>query len=330
MTAGKLDQRSIPGVDLEAFVDGSTSERKDIAEQVDSACRAIGFLVIDRHGVSRAISDAAWAAAQQFFDLPLEEKLATRAPDPACPRGYFPVECEALAKTRGECSAPDPKESFSSGPPVAPVGHETADDFDFFYGPNFWPATLPEFETAWLDYYSAMESLGANIMSLLAAALKIPDDFFVPFHGHHISALRGINYSQMSATGKAGIFRAGAHSDYGSVTILRPDPNVGGLEVKLAEGDWIRAPSVEDAFIVNIGDLMAHWTNYRWVSTLHRVVAPAGDPVPRRQSIAYFMNPNYDAQIRAIPTCRKDGSANAAVTAGRFLVGKFRSALHNS
>jgi isopenicillin N synthase-like dioxygenase len=90
--------------------------------------------------------------------------------------------------------------------------------------------------------------------------------------------------------------------------------------------EWIRVPTIDDAFVVNIGDLMARWTNERWVSTLHRVVAPAGETVPRRQSIAYFMNPNYDAGIRVLPTCNSDGAASKPLTAGHYLVTKFRSA----
>jgi isopenicillin N synthase-like dioxygenase len=313
----------IPAFDLDTFLGADAAERTTIAIEVDEACRTIGFLVIENHGVPSTTCTNAWEAARAFFDLPVEDKLAARADDPACPRGYFPVAEETLAKTRGEASAPDPKEAFSSGPPEAPAGHERAEDFDFFYGPNLWPAASPDFETPWLDYYRAMETLGARIMRLLAAALELDEGYFVPYHSHHISALRGINYPSIPAA--AGDSRAGAHSDYGSVTILKPDADVGGLEVKLASGDWIRAPSVDDAFIVNIGDLMARWTNDRWVSTLHRVVAPDEDPVPRRQSIAYFMNPNYDAEIRTIATCAGSNEGEA-VTAGRYLIDKFRSA----
>ena len=314
----------IPAIDIGAFSDGTAAERKAIAEQVDSTCRTIGFLLIENHNVANSVSDAAWFAARQFFDLPLEAKLATKADDPHHPRGYFPIAEEALARTRGGKSAPDPKEAFSSGPPEAPAGHEGAEHFDFFYGANLWPAALPDFEAAWLDYYRAMESLGARIMSLLATALGLDDQFFEPYHTHHISALRGINYPAMPAA--AGKSRAGAHSDYGSVTILKPDPNVGGLEVMTADGDWIRVPASNGAFIVNIGDLLAHWTNNRWVSTLHRVVTPDADPVPRRQSIAYFMNPNYDARIRVIQSCTGNDATGATITAGQYLVDKFRSA----
>jgi isopenicillin N synthase-like dioxygenase len=314
----------IPAIDLRAFIDGSTVEREAIANEVDETCRNIGFLIVEGHDVPNEVVDAAWSAARQFFDLSLEDKLATKSADPGCPRGYFPVEEETLAKTRGEASPPDPKEAFSSGPYEPPAGHEDADNFDFFYGPNIWPTALPEFESAWLACYQAMEVLGAKVMSLLATALKLDDDYFVPFHSHHISALRGINYPAMPAA--AGNSRAGAHSDYGSVTILRTDPDVGGLEVQTPGGDWLRIPAVANGFVVNIGDLMAHWTNGRWISTLHRVVAPDRGPVPRRQSIAYFMNPNYDARIQPLPNCAGTRDPGPAVTAGHYLVDKFRSA----
>ena len=300
-------------------MEGAATERQAIAEQVDETCQSIGFLVIEGHGIPKATIDAAWQAARQFFDLPLEDKLAIKPSDPGSPRGYFPIEEETLSQTRGESSAPDPKEAFSSGPPTAPLGHEQNEDFDFFYGENLWPDGLPAFKAAWLGYYHAMESLGTNIMALLAVALKLDEDYFVRFHSHHISALRGINYP----ASKHGTQRAGAHSDYGTVTILKADPEVGGLEVQTPDGEWLRAPQTSDGFIVNIGDLMAHWTNNRWVSTLHRVVAPNGGPVPRRQSIAYFMNPNYDAKIQTLPNC---GTGTKPITAGRYLIEKFRSA----
>jgi len=306
---------------LEVVVDGSADERMRIAETVDETCRKIGFLLIANHGVPDLVIENAWDAARRFFDLPLEDKLATRAEDAGSPRGYFPLEEETLAKTRGDASAPDQKEAFSSGPPAAPAGHENAENFEFFYGPNIWPAALPDFESAWLDYYRAMESLGASIMSVLACALKLDDEFFAPFHSHHISALRGINYPEMPP--RADHSRAGSHSDYGSVTILKPDPDVGGLEAQSPSGEWIPVPQVDGAYVVNIGDLMARWTKGRWVSTLHRVVAPDIGLVPRRQSIAYFMNPNHDAEIHALPDRIGDDDP---VTAGHYLIEKFSSA----
>ena len=205
-----------------------------------------------------------------------------------------------------------------------PTGHEKTDDFDFFYGENLWPAALPELRNTWLTYYGAMEQLGASIMQLLAAALNIDTHFFETFHTHHLSALRGINYP--ASAGSNVHSRAGAHSDYGSVTILMPDPDVGGLEVQTPDGRWISAPRTVYGFIVIIGDLMAHWTGNRWVSTLHRVVTPNEHPVPRRQSIAYFMNPNYDAEITVLPSCVAAYQNDSSILAGKYLKEKFNSA----
>ena len=163
-------------------------------------------------------------------------------------------------------------------------------------------------------------------------ALNLDKDFFVKYHTHHISALRSQNYPSLKTKVLPGQLRAGAHSDYGSVTLLYPDPMIGGLEVKSIDGGWIKAPKVEDAYIINIGDLLAHWTNDRWVSTLHRVVEPEGvkgKSSLKRQSIAYFMNPNYDAMIKAIPTCIDNESPAKydPVLAGEYLMNKFKSSV---
>ena len=86
-------------------------------------------------------------------------------------------------------------------------------------------------------------------------------------------------------------------------------------------------PIVDGAFIVNIGDLMARWTNDRWVSTLHRVVNPPQDRFAgsRRQSLVFFHNPNYDAVIEGLPTCRNGGgkAKYPPITSGDYLRMKF-------
>jgi isopenicillin N synthase-like dioxygenase len=118
--------------------------------------------------------------------------------------------------------------------------------------------------------------------------------------------LRVRNYPAPQTAPEPGQLRAGAHSDYGSLTILKTEDRPGGLQVCNAAADWVDVPVVDGAFIVNIGDLMARWTNDRWVSTLHRVVNPPPSRAAesRRQSLVFFHNPNYDALIECLPTCR--------------------------
>ena len=146
-----------------------------------------------------------------------------------------------------------------------------------------------------------------------------------------------LNYPALSEPAQPGQLRAGAHTDYGTVTALltsdAPGGLPGGLEV-LVDDRWTAAPVVADSFVINLGDAMARWTNDRWRSTLHRVVTPSTNPaaidmaaMSRRQSIAFFHNANWDAVIECIPSCLAAGDTPryTPVTAGDHLMSKFRS-----
>ena len=141
------------------------------------------------------------------------------------------------------------------------------------------------------------------------------------------NALRAINYPARDAAPLPGQFRADAHTDYGTLTILRQD-DVGGLEVLDPGGRWAGVEPVPGAFVINLGDLMARWTNDRWRSTLHRVVDPP-DPAAaaaRRQSMPYFQNADWSAAVSCLPTCLDPGEKPRyePVLAGPHLMGKFR------
>jgi isopenicillin N synthase-like dioxygenase len=326
------DAPSITSIDLQTFMTGSENEQYAIATQVDEICKTIGFLIIENHGVPEQTIDDAWTATKEFFELPLSDKLRSKSPDPTCPRGYFPIAAEALAKSLGVDTPPDLKESIGIGPLRAPSGGISDADFVFHYGENLWPEKPTELHAALTNYFNAMEHLGSQVLRMFAAGLELPHNYFERFHTHPMCALRCINYP---ATDKPLLPRqkgAGEHSDYGSITLLKSDPNVPGLEIRLASGEWAQAPLVKNAFIVNIGDMMARWTNDRWVSTLHRVTNPAVDSggVRRRQSMAFFHNTNHDAEIECIPTCLEAGETPKyePVLGGEYLVDRFTSAVN--
>ena len=164
-----------------------------------------------------------------------------------------------------------------------------------------------------------MEDLAARIMRVFATALDLPADFFAPYVGDPISALRALNYPATGAVSDDNQQRAGAHTDYGTLTILLPQPDRRGLQARMPNGDWVDVPTPKGAFVINIGDLMARWTADRWVSTLHRVIALPDQPA--RQSLAFFHQPDWDAQI--VPL---DGSdAYPPVKSGPYLMNKFQS-----
>lgn len=121
-----------------------------------------------------------------------------------------------------------------------------------------------------VQYYMAMERLAARLMQGFALALDLPGDYFVDKTDRHRSALRALNYPDLAGPPLPGQLRASGHTDYGALTILRADPSPGGLQVQTHDGVWHSVPEIKDSFVINLGDLMARWTNDRWTSTPHR------------------------------------------------------------
>ena len=323
--------QDFPVIDISTFNESRLTVKKVLAQRVDEVCRQTGFLAIVGHGVPKTIIAAAQSTAKSFFDLSLDNKLKVKMPYLGYPYGYAPFQAEALAGSLGDETPPDLKESFSIGPPGRSQDKSESADRDFRLAPNLWPSEPVDLRAAWSTYYRAMSELAARIMQIFAFALDLPEDFFEDEFDRHPSAMRAINYPPQLMPATPGQLRAGAHTDYGSMTILLAEPDPGGLEIFTPDGEWLAVPSVPRAFIVNIGDLLARWTNDRWVSTLHRVVCPPpdeGDP-QRRQSIAFFHQPNWDAEIRCLPTCLAPGekAKYPPVESGAHLRGKFRRTL---
>jgi isopenicillin N synthase-like dioxygenase len=279
---------TVPIIDIAPYRTGTEVRRRAVAQLINEACRDIGFLVVAGHGVSADLIQAVDDVSREFFDLSLEEKRQVIRPAPDVTRGYIPVEGESVARSRGEYDAPgDLNESL-------------------MIGPNLWPKRPAALRQVYTTYFRVMSDLACTLMRLFALALDQPEQFFDDKIDKHISRLRVRNYPVPTVPPKPGQLRAGAHSDYGSLTILKSENKPGGLQVYNKAGEWVDVPIVSGCFIVNLGDLMARWTNDYWVSTLHRVVNPPMDAadLSRRQSLVFFHNPNYDAVIECIASCQ--------------------------
>lgn len=320
---------AFPIVRLREFETADAEARQHIAAEVDRICRTTGFLAISDHGIPQDVIDAAWTSAKAFFDQSVEVKQGAKAPFPGYPYGYLGPGSEALAASRGMKTPPDLKESFNGGPQTVPAGMTDRDALAFCYAETIWPAAPDGFKPAWQSYYAAMEDLAGRIMTLFAAALGLPDDYFADKIDHPISALRALNYPEVEVAPTAGQLRAGAHSDYGSLTILLPQAGSKGLQIERPDGSWLDVPPIPGAFVINIGDLMARWTNDRWVSTVHRVINPANpeEAKARRQSFAYFHQPNWFAEIDCLDVCLAPGESAKypPVLSGPYLMDKFKS-----
>jgi len=317
----------VPVVDLEGFFSGGEEGKMRVAKEIGYACENIGFFAIINHKVPKEVVAKAWEASKKFFDLSVEDKNEV-AMTKKYPYGYCGFGGEVLAKSAQNMIAPgDLKESFQIcvGPEV-PEGVTVPG----LVKPQ-WPSKVPEFKEALTAYYRAMENLSGELLQLFALALQLPEYWFHDKIDKHLSALRALNYPHQETPPKPGEIRASAHTDYGSLTILRQDDAPGGLQVLNKKNEWQDIGFLEDCFIINLGDLMAQWTNDRWVSTVHRVVNP---PVvvnrsTRRQSMAFFHNLNNDALVQCIKTCQsKDNpSKYPSVTAGEWLMRKHHRAI---
>ena len=318
----------IPTIDLQP----NQSKSLDLqAEAIRRACEETGFFAISGHGVSSEIMSNCYNAALLFFEQPIKEKKKVQQSSPESPYGFIPMARETLGRSRGSETPPDLKESFSIGPSIRKSLPKNPKEAIFATTSNRWPRIPGNFRKSFETYYQEMNDLSNKLMYLFASALNLPKDFFLPFIGPPISALRANHYPAISYPPQAGQLRAGEHSDYGTLTILMQDSSDEGLEIFNRDGIWVPVNTEAPHLIVNIGDLMERWTNNRWISSLHRVVVPSDDlsQKKRRLSIAYFHQPDWNAEIHCIPSCINDNEQPLypAVRSGEYLMRKFHSTI---
>ena len=298
---------TVPIIDIAPYWSGVAASKQSVAQQINEACRDIGFLLIAGHHVPEDLIQAVDQVSREFFDLQLEEKMRVVRPAPDVTRGYIPLEGESVARSRGEYAPGDLNESLMIGPvKVGDEAYYRSPAAGKHFAPNLWPERPVALREIYTTYFQVMSDLARTLMRLFALALDQPETFFDDKIDKHISRLRVRNYPAPQEPPQPGQLRAGAHSDYGSLTILKTEDKPGGLQVYNQASEWVDVPIVPGCFIVNLGDLMAHWTNDHWVSTLHRVVNPPMETadLSRRQSLVFFHNPNYDAVVECIPSCQ--------------------------
>ena len=316
----------VPLVDLAgAFEPGP--RRDEVVDAVRRACEDVGFLVITGHGVPDDLVQRVDAASRRLFALPLAEKMTwARASDNL--RGYVPLRSSTLALAHDEVTPPDLSELYSVSRFDDPAAAARAGSHDgqnagrsAFFAPNVWPDPdrAPDFKEALNECYAVLEDLAAKLMGLMALALDLDEHWFDDKIAEHITGLAVLHYPALEEPPLEGQYRRGPHTDWGSLTILYHDGRP-GLQILSPEGRWEDVPSVPGSFVVNLGDLMAAWTNDRWVSTQHRVVVPE-DVTAGRISVAFFHQPAYDALIECIPTCTSpdDPPHHEPVTSGEWI-----------
>ena len=320
----------VPVIDLSRWFGLDRAEREAVARQVDRACTEWGFLIVRGHGIDPAIMQEVAAVTHEFFDLPLDEKMQCDSSGRAGGRRYYRLESKSHARTRGNEAAPgDLRETFFAG--VEPVPGDpirSASAAPGHYAPNIWPAPPWHMRKTRETYSRACDALCHDLLHLAAYALELPAGWFDDRIDRPISRFGAQHYPPLERPPAPGQVRSGAHTDFGTLTLLMTEDKPGGLQVTDMDGRWHDMKPVPGAFIVNLGDRMARWTNDRWRSTPHRVVNPPleAGAAARRLSIVYFHTPNYDACIECIPS-RTDADhppLYPPILAGEHLAEKLR------
>lgn len=290
---------------------------KALAPDLHRAATEVGFFYLKNHGVPRADIDAMFAAARAFFERPVEDK--DRMKVDSRHRGFLRVGEAKMYRS----AKPDLKESYLYGNDLP------EDDPDVkagrpLMGPNRWPPELPQMKAAADTYYRRIHECGLELLRVFAHALDLPQEYFTPFYAKPLTRGSLLYYPPQTPEMGADQFGVGAHSDYGAITFVAQD-DAGGLEALNRSGQWVAAPPDPACFVVNIGDLMARWTNDRYVSTPHRVVNRSGRT---RYSLATFFDPHPDTVIAAIPSCVPSGEKPLypVTTCGEHVLSRFSAA----
>ncbi|KAF2026839.1 Clavaminate synthase-like protein [Setomelanomma holmii] len=301
----------IPIVDFSQASSGIQDEKEHVAKQIDEAFRNVGFVYLKNHGVPLDMVEECFSWSKKFFALPLSTKLlAPHPPGGAHHRGYSAPGLEKVSQHEYDANElnklreiPDFKESFESG------------NVNDSAQPNIWPPenVLSGFRGFMERYFAACAEFVHRILDTLSIALAVPSPGLSPTHSESLFQLRLLHYPAIDAAelkqGRRS--RINAHSDFGTLTLLFQD-GIAGLEIEDPHTPDVfrKVDPVEGTVLVNVGDLLARWSNDRWKSTVHRVGLPRAQNegkadvlVPDRYSIPFFATANPDTVIEALPRC---------------------------
>jgi gibberellin 3-beta-dioxygenase len=288
---------------LISVIDLSDGSEGEIAEKVIAQLKVNGILRLRNHGVPAAAIANAFEVAKVFFSQTAEEKNAAISKDRAR-RGYSPLSSENFASLVGEQMKNDSVEKFRIGPnSVGDDEYYSTKMGRVHFSPNIWPRNVEGMQTVMETYYLAMEKFVFHLMGIIERGLKVERDYFRGKLFRHTSIL-GLNYfpphENPVEDDDDEKIRIAAHTDVSLFTVLTQQ-EVQGLEVfcKMSK-TWVPIPADDDVLVVNVGDCLSDWLLGSFPSTLHRV-----KDCEKRLSIAFFVQPEYDALIGSKDTHRQ-------------------------
>ncbi|PHH79461.1 hypothetical protein CDD82_2380 [Ophiocordyceps australis] len=293
------------------IIDLAPQDLGEVAPHVHRAFKEFGFAYFKNHGVPETLISEAFQWSAKFFALPQEIKEKTPRPlERWKPRGYSGIGLEKTSqdifqtdKAANKEFIPDCKESYEMG---SELNTRIV---------NIWPdeQDIAGFRDFFTHFYSVCYEAEVKLLKVFALSLGLEESHLVQFHSPRRNQLRILHYPPVQTAllrqGKAE--RTGAHTDFGTITMLFQD-HVGGLEMEETgqPGKFVPVPYVPGTVVVNAGDLLMRWTNDEYKSALHRVGIAgvnkgqgADEMTERRYSIPYFVTPDDGVLVDCLPSC---------------------------
>jgi isopenicillin N synthase-like dioxygenase len=291
-----LLEDTIPVIDISAAVAGEPAD--DVAAAIGRAGRSIGFIQIVGHGIDPAMFHRVYDTADALWAEPNEVLDTYRSPTGHPFRGvWYGLDeqgvrvWQRLQNTRIDT----PEEALAAG-----YSDEVAD----FFGGNVHP-DVPGLTDAIDECFAQGRRVAHTLMRLIAKDLGLPVDAFDAPFDKDVSYFAVQDYPAMPHPAPEGM-RLGEHSDSGALTMLHQRGDYDGLQLRRTNGEIVTVPILDDAIVINVGDLMARWTNDTWLATPHRVID--GEPGQARTSIAMHYLPNVDTVIAPFEQCIVEGA----------------------
>ncbi|MBA3392576.1 MAG: isopenicillin N synthase family oxygenase [Deltaproteobacteria bacterium] len=308
--------QNIPVVDLRDWETGGAARERFVGSVGDSLAE-IGFFAVKNHGIPDELTQRAYEVARAFFHLPAEVKARYHDAAKQGQRGFTGFGTEHAKDSQ----APDLKEFWQVGRPDVPDDHPV----HRLFGPNFWPAELPDFGPALVELYRRLDRLGGLLLEACAAHLGEPAERFRAMTTDSDTIVRVLYYPPIRADVPPGAVRSAAHEDINLITLLSGATSE-GLELKRHDGTWMPVHTGFDTIVVDSGDMLQNLTNGLYRSTTHRVVNP-GDATSERFSMPCFVHARADVDLAPLPSCiaRTGGTPRyPAITAGEYLAQRLR------
>ncbi len=267
------------------------------AERLLDAWREYGFVAVTNHSISPSLFREMRSLLVRLFELDDETKRDLRI-TPDNYRGFIPLGFFTPNRPEASGTGADSYEGFKlhwECPTDHPVRRECG-----LYGPNVWPADLPEMRDVVLAYWSACDALASRLLTATAPSLGIGADTLLAWHEAPLTNMTLLHYPATD-TASTGIH---AHKDTNVITLLHPDP-AGGLAVRGQDGAWFDVRCPPEAVLVNVGEMLELWSGGELIAAPHRVVNSTGRD---RYTFPYFVVPRHDITVEPLVECRADFS----------------------